>query len=102
MDAITLGYALAVACGGIAGYLKAGSVASLVAGLSFGGLVALGAYLISIDAAVGHFLVVGAAGVLTFVMGKKFANSGKLFPAGIVTILSILILLRYAYNRFLH
>ena len=101
MDPFTLGYALAVAAGGIAGYAKAGSVASLAAGLTFGGIAALGGYLVSIDQPFGHVLVVGTAGVLTFVMGKRYMNSGKIFPAGVVTLLSVLMLARFAYNRFL-
>lgn len=101
MDIIALSYAAAIAAGGIAGYLKAGSTASLAAGLTFGGLVALGAYLVSVDQPFGHYLIVGTSGVLTIVMGKRFANSGKMFPAGVVTILSVAMLCRYAYNKFL-
>lgn len=102
MDTIALCYGLAIAAGGIAGYLKAGSVASLAAGLAFGGLVVLGAYLVSAgQATVGHVLIFGTAVILTGVMGRRFMNSGKVFPAGVVTILSVLIVLRYAYNRFL-
>lgn len=92
---------MAVAAGGIAGYLKAGSTASLAAGLTFGGIIALGAFLVSIDQPIiGHALVVVAAAVLTAVMGKRFMKSGKIMPAGVVTILSVFILLRYAYIRF--
>lgn len=101
MDPFTLGYALAVAAGGIAGYAKAGSVASLAAGLTFGTLAAVGGYLVSINQPLGHAFVVGTAGTLTFVMGKRYMNSGKIFPAGVVTLLSVLMLARYAYNKFL-
>lgn len=101
MDTFTLIYGVAVAAGGIAGYAKAGSVASLAAGLTFGGLAILGAYLVSIDQSWGHGVVIGVAGTLTFVMGKKFLSSGKVMPAGVVTLLSVLMLARYGYNRFM-
>lgn len=101
MDPFILAYALAVAAGGIAGYAKAGSIASLAAGLTFGGIAGLGGYMVSNNQPFGHYLVVGTAGVLTFVMGKRYMNSGKIMPAGIVTILSILMLGRAAYNKFL-
>lgn len=102
MDLITLSYAFAVAAGGIAGYIKAGSTASLTAGLAFGGVVTLGAYLISAgQQLVGEVLVVGTAAALTYVMGKKYMNSGKVFPAGVVTLFSVLILLRFVYTKFL-
>lgn len=103
MDVITLGYAVVVAAGGIAGYMKAGSTASLTAGLVFGGIIALGTYFSSAgQQLIGQILVIGAASTLTYVMGKRYMNSGKVFPAGVVTMLSVLILLRFAYYKFLH
>jgi len=100
MDLATVAYGLCVAAGGVAGYMKAGSTASLAAGLTFGGVAILGAYLVSNNQPVGHYLVVGTAGTLTGVMGRRFMNSGKIMPAGVVTILSVAMLGRYAYNKF--
>lgn len=44
-DIITATYAVIVAAGGIMGYAKAQSIPSLVAGLTFGGLIGAGSYL---------------------------------------------------------
>uniref|UniRef100_A0A3Q2NVF0 Transmembrane protein 14C n=2 Tax=Fundulus heteroclitus TaxID=8078 RepID=A0A3Q2NVF0_FUNHE len=49
VDWIGYGYATLVASGGVVGYVKAGSVPSLAAGLLFGGLAGFGAYQISND-----------------------------------------------------
>ncbi|KAI3355154.1 hypothetical protein L3Q82_018021, partial [Scortum barcoo] len=49
VDWVGYGYAALVASGGVIGYVKAGSVPSLAAGLLFGGLAGFGAYQISND-----------------------------------------------------
>ncbi|KAF6022713.1 hypothetical protein EB796_018989 [Bugula neritina] len=99
MDKLHVAYALAIAAGGLAGYIKAGSIPSLAAGVSFGVVVLVGTYLVSIQQPLGQILVIGTAVALTFVMGKRFMNSGKVMPAGVVTLLSVLVLLRFAYVK---
>jgi uncharacterized membrane protein (UPF0136 family) len=49
MDYLGFAYSALVASGGIMGYMKAQSVPSLAAGLTFGALLAGGAYLNSAD-----------------------------------------------------
>ncbi|KAM9308621.1 transmembrane protein 14C [Gastrophryne carolinensis] len=85
------GYAALVASGGIMGYVKAGSVPSLAAGLVFGGLAGLGAYQMSQDSK-NILLSLIASGTLAGVMGYRFYNSGKLMPAGIIAGASLLML----------
>lgn len=46
---VSSAYALVIATGGLVGYFKAGSVPSLVAGLVFGSILGVGAYLTSVN-----------------------------------------------------
>jgi len=48
-DLLGYGYAAVVASGGVVGYMKAGSTMSLIMGLLFGGVSAVGAYQFSQD-----------------------------------------------------
>ncbi|XP_029380315.1 transmembrane protein 14C-like [Echeneis naucrates] len=84
-------YAALVSAGGIMGYLKAGSVTSLAAGLLFGLLAAVGAYLASQNPK-NVWLSLGTSGSLAVVMGLRFLNSWKFMPAGLMTLASGLML----------
>ncbi|XP_030064947.1 transmembrane protein 14C-like [Microcaecilia unicolor] len=89
LDWIGFGYAALVASGGVVGYVKAGSVPSLAAGLLFGSLAGLGAYQISHDPK-NMWLSLIASGTLAGVMGLRFYNSGKFMPAGLIAGASLL------------
>jgi uncharacterized membrane protein (UPF0136 family) len=73
-----------VFAGGLMGYVKAGSKASLMAGSTFGGLLLLSSFLISKKRSAGNVLGSGVSGLLTYAMGKKFLRSGKFMPAGFI------------------
>uniref|UniRef100_A0A1A7YV62 Transmembrane protein 14A n=1 Tax=Iconisemion striatum TaxID=60296 RepID=A0A1A7YV62_9TELE len=93
MDWIGFGYAALILFGGFMGYKRRGSVMSLIAGLVFGGLSALGAYNVSNDPK--NILVsLIASGVLSVIMGMRYKKSGKLMPAGIISGLSLLMVFR--------
>ncbi|XP_036416531.1 transmembrane protein 14C isoform X2 [Colossoma macropomum] len=87
------GYAALVASGGVLGYVKAGSAPSLAAGLLFGGLAGFGAYQISQDPK-NIWVSLATSGTLAAIMGKRFYNSRKIMPAGIVAGASILMLVK--------
>ncbi|XP_075227592.1 transmembrane protein 14C [Lycorma delicatula] len=89
VDYISFAYAASVAAGGILGYVKAGSMPSLGAGLFFGGLLGFGAYQTSVNPN-NYYLLLGTSAALGGLMGVRFYNSGKFMPAGLITILSVL------------
>ncbi|KAM6918151.1 transmembrane protein 14C-like [Xenentodon cancila] len=91
VDWIGLCYAALVSAGGVAGYVKAGSAASLAAGLLFGLLAAVGALLTPRNPKV-VWLSFGTAGTLSVVMGMRFLSSWKFMPAGLMTLVSGLML----------
>ncbi|CAG0893372.1 unnamed protein product [Cyprideis torosa] len=96
-DFIGFGFGVLVLIGGVIGYLKAGSVVSLVAGLVFGCLVLVGAWLTTRDGReVRLTLVVCTA--LFLVMFYRVVETGKFMPAGLLTILSFFMIVRYVYK----
>jgi uncharacterized membrane protein (UPF0136 family) len=78
------------------GYFKKGSTISLVAGLTFGGLLVGSGILISQgESYKGHALASGVTGAMTLAMGQRFVSTGKFMPAGMVASLGAIGL---AYN----
>ncbi|XP_061821452.1 transmembrane protein 14C [Nerophis lumbriciformis] len=89
VDWVGYGYAALVASGGVIGYVKAGSVPSLAAGLLFGGIAGVGAYQVSNDPN-NVLLSLATSGALTGIMGKRFYGSRKFMPAGLMAGASLL------------
>ncbi|KAI4806792.1 hypothetical protein KUCAC02_017591 [Chaenocephalus aceratus] len=88
VDWVGYGYAALIASGGVIGYVKAGSVPSLAAGVVFGGLAGFGAYQISNDPKQ-VWVSLATSGALTGVMGKRFYGSRKFMPAGLMAAASL-------------
>jgi uncharacterized membrane protein (UPF0136 family) len=88
--------------GGMIGYLKKGSKASLVAGVICGGVYSFSGYLINSNNEQGHDIAAATSVVLAAVMGARVLKSasylhclpprddshrtGKFMPAGLVTL----------------
>jgi len=91
-----VGYAFGalVAAGGAMGYVKKRSVPSLVAGVAFGGLAAVGAYHASANPDT-PYVGAGVSAVLAGVMGARAAKSGALMPGGLIALLALGMLGRY-------
>ncbi|XP_028837169.1 transmembrane protein 14C-like [Denticeps clupeoides] len=99
-DAVGYLYAALVLSGGAVGYVKAGSVTSLLAGLFFGVLAGLGTHRLSKGP--GHFwLLLGTSGTLALVMGVRFFNSWNFMPAGLITGASLLVVMKICVQCFL-
>lgn len=77
-----------VAVGGIVGFAKKGSKASLLAGVTFGGLLIGSGIMISGESQYqGHALATATSGIMTIAMGQRFLSTGKFMPAGLVATL---------------
>ncbi|XP_069007615.1 transmembrane protein 14C isoform X1 [Embiotoca jacksoni] len=88
VDWVGYGYATLIASGGVIGYVKAGSVPSLAAGVLFGGLAGFGAYQISNDPK-NIWVSLATSGALSGIMGKRFYGSRKFMPAGLMAATSL-------------
>lgn len=87
---LTLGYAALVGIGGLMGYIKGGSQKSLIAG----GVSALLLYLVYTilpsNPMLASSIGLGLSASLLGVMGSRFKKSGKIFPAGVVSFVSLI------------
>lgn len=87
---LTLGYAILVGAGGLIGYLKSGSHMSLIAGSLSASLLYYVYTLLPTKPVLASALGFGLSFALLGVMGSRFKNSGKIFPAGIVSLVSVI------------
>jgi len=83
-------FALLTIVGGLIGYLKAGSVISLVAGGVCGALLLVAAWLLpgNLPVGLGLGLLVSLALAGQFV--PKFISTGKAMPAGMMSVVSVI------------
>ncbi|OMO80615.1 hypothetical protein CCACVL1_12843 [Corchorus capsularis] len=100
----TIPYGLILVAGGVIGYLKKGSTASLGGGVGTGLVLILAGYL-SLKAFekrknsyLALVLETVTAAALTWVMGQRYYQTSKIMPAGIVAGLSALMTGFYLYK----
>ena len=89
----TLSYGIIVLVGGLGGYIKAKSKASLISGLIFGLLLLMCAYLQSLEFSWALWLAVAITIALIIVFSLRLQKSGKFMPAGIMIILGVIALI---------
>ncbi|MBV8077027.1 MAG: TMEM14 family protein [Planctomycetaceae bacterium] len=91
---VTLGiYAVLLAVGGIMGFVKAQSRASLIAGLVSAATALVALVLARLRYALGFPLGMALAIVLFLFFGYRFALRGRKFmPTGLLTVLSLVVL----------
>jgi len=76
--------------GGIVGYVKAGSAASIIAGSITGILLLVGAFLLPEHRAIGLATVLIISLLLAAQFAPKFIRTGRVMPAGMMAILSVI------------
>src|SRR2546423_10412500 len=75
--------------GGIVGYLKAGSVASIIAGSITGVLLLVAAFLLPEHRTIGLATALIVSLLLAAPFVPKFLRSGRMMPAGMMSALSV-------------
>ncbi|GAA0183406.1 hypothetical protein LIER_42400 [Lithospermum erythrorhizon] len=100
----TIPYGVIMMTGGIIGYAKKGSTASLAGGLGTGMVLILAGYL-SLQAFhkrnnsyFASFLQTVCAAVLTWVMSQRYLRTSKIMPAGLVAGISAVMTAFYLYK----
>ncbi|KAI9488749.1 transmembrane protein 14C-like protein [Zychaea mexicana] len=93
-DYLGYGYSALILVGGAVGYFKAGSLASLISGAVFGLAAGAASYQVSNNPKNVVFALVVSV-LLLISMGIRFNKTGKFMPAGLITVLSLLMSLRY-------
>ena len=76
--------------GGIVGYVKAGSVASIIAGSITGVLLLVAAFLLTEHRGAGLATALVVSLLLAAQFVPKFLQTGRVMPAGMMSILSVI------------
>jgi uncharacterized membrane protein (UPF0136 family) len=76
--------------GGIVGYVKAGSVVSIIAGSITGVLLLVAAFLLAEHRGVGLVTALVISLLLAVQFVPKFLQTGRVMPAGMMSILSVI------------
>jgi uncharacterized membrane protein (UPF0136 family) len=76
--------------GGIVGYVKAGSVATIIAGSITGVLLLVAAFLLTDHRGVGLAIALVISLLLAVQFVPKFLQTGRVMPAGMMSILSVI------------
>ncbi|XP_057975865.1 protein FATTY ACID EXPORT 5-like [Malania oleifera] len=100
----TIPYGLIMVAGGVMGYAKKGSMASLGGGLGSGlllilaGFLSLKAFEKRKNSFFALILETVCAAAVTWVMGQRYMQTSKIMPAGIVAGISALMTAFYLYK----
>lgn len=83
-------FGLLTIAGGVAGYVKAGSTASIIAGSITGVLLLVAAFLLPEHRAIGFATALIVSLLLAAQFIPKFLQTGRIMPAGMMSILSVI------------
>ncbi|KAG6722988.1 hypothetical protein I3842_03G188700 [Carya illinoinensis] len=101
---LTLAYAALLGVGGAMGYMKSGSQKSLLAGGVSASLLYYVYATLPTKPVLASSIGLGLSAALLGVMGTRFKRSGKIFPAGVVSLVSLIMTGGYLHGivRSLH
>jgi uncharacterized membrane protein (UPF0136 family) len=83
-------FGLLTIAGGVVGYVKAGSVPSIIAGSITGVLLLIAAFVMPEHRVAGIATALIVSLLLVAYFGRKYLSTGAIMPAGIMSVLSIL------------
>ena len=83
-------FGLLTIAGGIVGYVKAGSMASIIAGTITGVLLLVAAFLLPEHRVAGLATALVVSFLLAAQFVPKFLRTGKVMPAGLMSVLSVI------------
>ena len=83
-------FGLLTIAGGVVGYVKAGSVPSIIAGSITGVLLLIAAFVMPEHRVAGIATALIVSLLLVAYFGRKYLSTGAVMPAGIMSVLSIL------------
>lgn len=93
-------YALVVFAGGMMGFLKAGSKASLVSGVASAAVLAAAFWRAQSYGVQGLWIAAGVAGLLTIVFLIRFLKTRSFMPAGMMLLISVVCAGCFAYTAY--
>lgn len=83
------GFGALTIAGGVMGFVKAKSRASLIAGSISGALLILAGYLVGTNGRLGLFLGLGVSAALAARFVSSYRKSKKVMPAGLMAVLGV-------------
>ena len=86
-------FGILIALGGIMGYIKSGSSASLTSGSVFGAALLISSYLISKGMLAAQYAALALTFILDGIFTYRFAKTLHFFPAGFLSLLSLAVLI---------
>lgn len=94
-----LAYALLVFLGGIFGYIKAGSTASLIMGVIFAVALSTSAFAMFNEKSIGFMMASTATSILAAFFLYRFFLSYKFMPSGLMSLCSLIVLAILYFSR---
>ena len=87
---LILVYATFILAGGLMGYWKAGSKASLIAGVASSVMLAAAFWMAQKNGVTGLWIAAGVAGLLSVVFLMRFLKTRAIMPAGMMLAVSLI------------